>query len=83
MTYDEPPKNGAFDEKTKKKLLAWRFKYGQRYRREQIERFQSGVKNSSVVELHGTTHGGFVFEEKQQAILIREMRRFLVQPDSR
>jgi hypothetical protein len=30
------------------------------------------------MELHGTTHGGFVFEEKQQAILIREMRRFLV-----
>ena len=78
MTYDNPPKNETFDEQSKKKLLAWWFEYGQPYRREQIERFQRGVKNSRVVELHGTTHGGFVFEEKQQAILIREMRRFLV-----
>jgi pimeloyl-ACP methyl ester carboxylesterase len=83
VTYDDPPKNGVFDEATRKKLLAWWFEYGQRYRREQIERFQSGVKNSSVVELHGTIHGGFVFEEKQQAILIREMRRFLVQTSGR
>jgi pimeloyl-ACP methyl ester carboxylesterase len=78
VTYDDPPKNETFDEETKKKLLAWWFEYGKPYRREQIERFQSGVRNSSVVELHGTTHGRFVFEENQQAILIREMRRFLV-----
>jgi pimeloyl-ACP methyl ester carboxylesterase len=78
VTYDDPPKNDTFDEQSKKKLLAWWFEYGQPYRREQIERFHSGIKNSRVVELHGTTHGGFEFEEKQQAILIREMRRFLV-----
>lgn len=78
VTYDDPPKNETFDEETKEKLLAWWFEYGKPYRREQIEKFQSGVRNSSVVELHGTTHGRFVFEEKQQAILIREMRRFLV-----
>lgn len=78
VTYDEPPKNAAFDEQTKRKLLDWWFECGQAYRREQIQRFQSGVRNSTVVELHGTTHGGFVFEPKQQAILIREMRRFLL-----
>jgi pimeloyl-ACP methyl ester carboxylesterase len=78
VTYDDPPKNEAFDEQTKKKLLAWWFEYGQPYRRQQIERFHKGARNSRVVELHGTTHGGFVFEENQQAILIREMRRFLV-----
>lgn len=83
VTYDDPPTNGSFNENTKKKLLAWWFEYGQRYRREQIEKFQSGVKKSTVIELHGTTHGGFVFDEKQQSILIREMRSFLVQSDTR
>jgi pimeloyl-ACP methyl ester carboxylesterase len=78
VTYDEPPKNENFDEQTKKKLLDWWFEYGKGYRREQIQRFQSGIKNATVVELHGTTHGGFVFEPKQQTILIREMRRFLI-----
>ena len=78
VTYDAPPKNEAFDEETRKKLLAWWFEYGKQYRREQIERFRDGVKESRVVELRGTTHGGFVFEQKQQEILIREMRSFLV-----
>ncbi|MGH9667073.1 MAG: alpha/beta fold hydrolase, partial [Bryobacteraceae bacterium] len=61
VTYDDPPKNETFDEQTKNKLLAWWFEYGKSYRREQIERFQSGVRNSRVVELRGTTHGRFVF----------------------
>ncbi len=81
VTYDEPPANTTFEEDTKKKLLAWWYDYGKAYRREQIERFRAGVKQATVVELHGTTHGGFVFEEKQQAILIREMRKFLIMPD--
>jgi hypothetical protein len=59
-------------------LLDWWLEYGQAYRREQIQRFQGGVKHATLVELHGTTHGGFVFEPKQQAILIREMRLFLI-----
>jgi pimeloyl-ACP methyl ester carboxylesterase len=78
VTYDEPPANAAFDEETRKKLLAWWYDYGKAYRREQIDRFRAGVEKATVVELHGTTHGGFVFEEKQQAILIREMRKFLL-----
>ena len=80
VTYDEPPKNNSFDEGTRKKLLAWWYEHGRSYRREQIERFQTGVKNARVVELHNTTHGGFVFDSQQQAILIREMRGFLVEP---
>ena len=80
VTYDEPPASPLWDEATKKKLLAFWFEYGKAYRREQIERFHAGIKDATVVELHDTTHGGFVFEEKQQVILIREMRRFLVQP---
>ena len=78
VTYDEPPKNPSFDDQTKKKLLHWWFEYGQAYRREQIQRFQSVIKNAIVVDLHGTAHGRFIFEPKQQAILIREMRRFIV-----
>lgn len=71
-----------WDEATKKKLLAFWYNYGKAYRREQIERFQTGIGNSKVVELHNTTHGGFVFEEKQRSILVREMRKFLFdEPD--
>lgn len=81
VTYDDPPVNGLFDEEARKKLLAWWFDYGKQYRRDQIERFQSGVRNARVVELHGTTHGKFVFEEKQQAILIRETLGFLLPAD--
>jgi hypothetical protein len=80
VMYDAPPKNDTFDEGSKKRLLAWWYEYGRSYRREQIERFQAGVRNARVVELHNTTHGGFVFEAKQRAILIREMRGFLVGP---
>ncbi|MEP7362959.1 MAG: alpha/beta hydrolase [Acidobacteriota bacterium] len=77
VTYDEPPKSSMWDEATKVKLLAWWHEYGKAYRRSQIERFQAGVARTRTVELHGTTHGGFVFEAKQQAILIRETRKFL------
>ena len=83
VTYDAPPANSVFDDETKKKLLSWWYDYGKAYRREQIERFRSGIKNSTVVELHGTTHGGFVFEKKQQEILIREMRKFLIVPNQK
>jgi hypothetical protein len=79
VTYDEAPKFPAWDEAAKKKLLANWYQYGKAYRREQIERFQTEVKKSRVVELHNTEHSTFVFEERQQAILIREMRKFLVE----
>jgi predicted O-methyltransferase YrrM len=59
-------------------LLAWWYDYGKAYRREQIERFEKDMKKGKVVELHNTTHGGFVFDKDQQKILIREMRTFLV-----
>ena len=82
VTYDEAPRSPLWDEATKKKLLAFWNNYGKAYRREQIERFQAGIKRATVVELHNTTHGGFVFDPRQQAILIREMRKFLIEPNS-
>lgn len=78
VTYDEPPKSPLWDEATRIKLLAWWYDYGKAYRREQIERFEKDVKKGKVVELHNTTHGGFVFDKDQQTILIREMRSFLL-----
>ena len=36
------------------------------------------MKNGKVVELHNTTHGGFVFDKDQQTMLTREMRTFLL-----
>lgn len=78
VTYDEPPKSALWDEATKAKLLAWWHDYGKAYRREQIERFEKEMKKGRVVELHNTTHGGFLFEKEQQTILIREIRKFLL-----
>ena len=78
VTYDEAPKSVLWDEATRAKLLAYWNDYGKAYRREQIERFQKDMNNGRVVELHNTTHGGFVFEAEQQSILVREMRAFLL-----
>ncbi len=77
VTYDKPPQSTMRDEATRAKLLAWWNNFGKAYRREQIERFQSQMKRPEVVELHNTTHGGFVFEPEQQKILIARMRSFL------
>ena len=78
VTYDEPPKSPLWDEATRAKLLAFWNDYGKAYRREQIENFKRGMREGTVVELHNTTHGGFVFEKNQQEIIIREMRKFLI-----
>ena len=77
VTYDEPPQAPRLDAALQAKLLKWWFDYGKAYRREQIEKFQREMKRHRVLELHGTTHAGFVFEPEQQKILIEEIRRFL------
>jgi pimeloyl-ACP methyl ester carboxylesterase len=81
VTYDQPPQSSLWDEATKARLLAWWYDYGKAYRREQIDRFQKDMKRGRVVELHNTTHGGFVFDSAQQKILVREMQRFLLSSD--
>lgn len=78
VTYDEAPKSALWDEATRLKLLAYWNDYGKAYRREQMERFRKEMRDGRVVELHNTTHGRFVFEEGQLAILAREMRAFLL-----
>jgi pimeloyl-ACP methyl ester carboxylesterase len=83
VTYDEAPKSTIWDDATKAKLLAYWNDYGKAYRREQIDRFQKDMKKGRVVELHNTTHGGFVFDKEQQKTLIREMRAFLSNSPSR
>jgi pimeloyl-ACP methyl ester carboxylesterase len=76
VTYDEAPKSPLWDEATRAKLLKFWNDYGKAYRREQIEKFQREFRNRRVVELHNTTHGGFVFDVGQQKILTSEMRKF-------
>lgn len=78
VTYAEPPKSSMWDEATKLKLLAWWYDYGKAYRQRQIDRFRTEMKAGEVIELHNTTHAGFLFEEVQQDILIRELRFFLL-----
>jgi pimeloyl-ACP methyl ester carboxylesterase len=81
VTYDEAPKSPLWNETTRAKLLAFWNDYGKAYRREQIDRFQKDIKEARVVELHNTTHGGFVFDKEQQKILLREMRKFLIESE--
>jgi hypothetical protein len=59
------------------KLLRFWHDYGRAYRREQIDQFKRDIREGRVVELHNTTHGGFVFDKEQQQELIHEMRTFL------
>ncbi len=77
VTYDETPKSPMQNAATSAKLLQWWFDHGKAYRREQIEIFQRDMKFAHVVELHNTTHGGFVFDKEQQKILISEIQKFL------
>jgi hypothetical protein len=44
----------------------------------QIEHFRRDMKEGHVVELHDTSHSGFLFDPMQQSIIVREMRRFLL-----
>jgi hypothetical protein len=36
------------------------------------------MKEGHVVELHDTSHSGFMIDPMQQSIIVREMRRFLL-----
>ena len=77
VTYDQAPKPSSFwDDATNAILAAFWVYHGKAYRREQLERFRNEVKHSRVVELHNTTHAGFVSDPVQQKILVREMRLF-------
>ncbi len=44
----------------------------------QIEHFRRDMKLGRVIELHDTSHNQFMFDPMQQSILVREMRRFLL-----
>ena len=44
----------------------------------QVEHFRRDMKEGHVVELHDTSHGRFLFDPKQLSIVVREMRRFLL-----
>jgi pimeloyl-ACP methyl ester carboxylesterase len=79
VTYDEAPKSPIWDDATRAKLLVFWHDYGRTYRREQIDRFKRDMRKARVVELHNTTHGGFVFDKEQQQVLIREMQTFLIE----
>ena len=44
----------------------------------QVEHFRRDMKKGRVVELHDTSHGAFLFDPRQRSIIVREMRRFLL-----
>jgi pimeloyl-ACP methyl ester carboxylesterase len=44
----------------------------------QIEHFRRDMKNGHVVELHDTNHAALMSDRKQQRIIVREMRRFML-----
>jgi pimeloyl-ACP methyl ester carboxylesterase len=44
----------------------------------QMEHFRRDMRKGKVIELHDTSHGRFIFDPVQQRIVVREMRRFLL-----
>ena len=79
VTYDEPPKSAMSDEETRVKLLRWWFENGRQYRQDQIAIFRRDMKRNRILELHNTTHGGFVYEKAQQQKVTSEMNDFFRQ----
>jgi pimeloyl-ACP methyl ester carboxylesterase len=68
----------VMDASTKSKIEArWNI-YDKFIGPRQIEHFRRDMKEGHVIELHDTSHSRFIFDPMQQSIIVREMRRFLL-----
>lgn len=68
----------VMDASTKSKIEARWNTYDKFIVPNQIEHFQRDMKAGRVVQLHDTDHNRFMRDPVQQAIIVREMRRFLL-----
>jgi hypothetical protein len=53
--------------------------YGKPFLHAQIDRFRREMKRGRVVELRDTNHVGFLIDPAPQRIVVREMRKFLLE----
>jgi len=65
------------DAALRERLLTRYEKYGRPFEAQQREHFRHDMRNGRLVELHHTSHTAFIDDPEQQAIVVREMRRFL------
>jgi pimeloyl-ACP methyl ester carboxylesterase len=65
------------DAALRERLLTRYEKYGRPFEAQQREHFRRDMRNGRIVELRHTSHGTFINDPRQQAIVVREMRRFL------
>jgi len=78
VIYDAPNIPAGIDAATEAKLVTdWR-EYGEPFLRRQIDRFRREMKRGRVVELHKTDHRTFLTDPVPQAVVVREMRKFLL-----
>ena len=64
---------------TEAKLIAGWPEYGERFLHAQVNRFRREMTRGRVVELHDTNHVRFLIDPAPQTIVVREMRRFLLE----
>jgi pimeloyl-ACP methyl ester carboxylesterase len=68
----------VMDASTRRKIEARWNTYDRFIVPRQIEHFRRDMKEGRVIELHDTSHSQFIFDPMQQSIIVREMRRFLL-----
>jgi pimeloyl-ACP methyl ester carboxylesterase len=69
--------SGVTGEVEAKLRVGWR-DYGEKFMWRQINRFRQEMKSGRVVELHNTDHRRFLIDPVPQAIVVSEMRTFLI-----
>jgi pimeloyl-ACP methyl ester carboxylesterase len=82
VIYDKPfvpPNAGA---QLRARLIARYQQYGQPFEEKQRAHFRRDMKRGRIVELRGTDHSGFMKDPSQQAIIVREMLKFLSEPST-
>jgi|SRR5262245_9995426 len=78
VVYDEAQIPPGTDASTAAKLVSGWPVYGKPFLHAQINRFRREMKRGQVVELRDTNHVRFLIDPAPQAIVVREMRKFLL-----
>jgi len=65
------------DSPLRERLMTRYNKYGKPFEAQQREHFRRDMRKGRIVELHHTSHGAFINDPEQQAIVVHSMRHFL------
>jgi pimeloyl-ACP methyl ester carboxylesterase len=78
VIYETPQVPPGTDPFTESKLIAGWPTYGEPFLHAQVKRFRREMKHGRVVELRDTNHVRFLIDPAPQRIVVREMRKFLL-----